>query len=371
MRVLHIIPSLNKGGAERLVLDICIQLQKESNVTCQLITFRDENKYRFLSQDVNWEVIPAFVGLSISGKSKIDIDKLQDEIDSFAPDIIHSHLFETELVLSQINTRAKRIIHFHNNINEFSKIKLLHGFNKRTLTNAFERHIVIRSLKNKSVTALAISNDSMHFIEKNLPSFINKTFLPNAIDLKRFFKSSQVERQPRIVLTGRLFPVKGHRLALEVMQVLKNRSIHLHLDFLGDGPEKNSLLNYAEELNVEDQVTFHGTVDHPESYLEKASIYLHTAIYEPFGLALIEAMASGLPIVCTDGKGNSDLIENGKNGFLIKSRNPIEVADKIELLWRDENLRLKMGNYAQEFCKKFGIVNYSKNLVQIYNDLNS
>ena len=83
LKILHIIPNFGKGGAERLVLDICNNLSKQKDCEVTLITFRDDNSYSFLINELDWKVIPSSVQLSISGKSMIDVQQLQDYIDSF------------------------------------------------------------------------------------------------------------------------------------------------------------------------------------------------------------------------------------------------------------------------------------------------
>ena len=98
MNILHIIPNLRKGGAERLVLDICNALQRREDVRVKLITFSATNDYSFLTQKLKWEVVPASVSLSVFGKNERNISALQYAIEQFNPNIIHTHLFEAEIV---------------------------------------------------------------------------------------------------------------------------------------------------------------------------------------------------------------------------------------------------------------------------------
>ena len=101
-------------------------------------------------------------------------------------------------------------------------------------------------------------------------------------------------------------------------------------------------------------------------YLWNADLYIHSAITEGFGLTLIEAMSCGLPVVCTDGKGNRDLIQEGENGFMVGERDPKLLADKIELLLKNDNLRLEMGEKARKFAQGFGIEKYVESLLLLY-----
>jgi glycosyltransferase involved in cell wall biosynthesis len=367
MKILHLIPSLNKGGAERIVLDICNQLIKKENTTVKLITFRSDNSYSFLTNKQNWEVIPTKVMPSFSRKSLIDVQQLQDYIDTFQPDVIHSHLFETEMVLAHISLpeKTKRIVHFHDNMHQFRNFQLKTLFNKTYLTDFFEKRIVLKSYS-ENTTAICISKDAKQFADNVLPGSISKKLLHNAIDLVRFQPLDKQQKKNEITIIGSLVDKKGQELAIDCVAELKNRGVELHLNILGDGLNRKALQNQIDQLSLQNFVTLHGNVEYPEQFLQSSSIYLHTAIYEPFGLVLIEAMACGLPVVCTDGKGNRDLINEGENGFMVWERDSILLADKIELLLKNETLRKEMGEKARVFAQEFGMEKYVSELLSVY-----
>lgn len=366
MRIVHVIPSLLKGGAERIVLNMCNQFQQMNGVDCVLITFRPDNAYAFLTDQIRWEVIPSVMIPSLKGKNVVEVDALQAFLDDYNPDVIHSHLFESEMVLSQIQTTALRVVHFHDNMHQMKRIKWGEKMNKQSITELYERKIVVGRLKTQNAIAIAISEDSFEFVNQQLPDIIEKKMLLNAIDTTLFYHPVQTKKEQRIVMIGSLTPLKRQELAIRAIHELKKRGRQVVLDLIGDGVQRETLLAQIKDLDLSDTVVLHGNLDHPETLLKKASVYLHTSKSEAFGLVLIEAMASGLPVVCTDGGGNKALIQEGENGFLIEEQNPELIADKLELLLSDENLRLKMGRFAQEFSKKFDIVLYAQKLMDIY-----
>jgi spore coat protein SA len=96
--------------------------------------------------------------------------------------------------------------------------------------------------------------------------------------------------------------------------------------------------------------------------LWKSDIYVHTATYEPLGLVLLEAMAAGLPVVTLDGGGNRDLIENGKNGFIINNQNPKHFAEKILEVKDNEEMK----KYNVKFAQKFDIDHYTHKQLELY-----
>ncbi len=367
MKILQIIPSLAKGGAERIVLDICNELLKRDNIEIRLVIFHNINDYQFLTNDIDLTIIPSGVVPSILGKSIVEVQDLQNFIDEYKPDIIHSHLFESEIILSHIEFKnASHFVHFHDNMKQFANFSFQTLVNKEVFANFYEKMKVEKGYYKRVTTFIAISSDSFHFINSTLSSSFPKILLYNSIDLKRFMSLNQAHQKNKLVIIGSLVNKKGQDLAIETIKVLHERSIKIHLDILGNGPDFERLQTLINSYSLNDFITLHGNVDHPETFLNEATIYLHTAIYEPFGLVLIEAMASGLPIVCTDAKGNRDIIKEGENGFMIKERNPFLIADKIELLLNDDVLWKSISEKTVEMSKQFDISHYVDKLLNLY-----
>ena len=367
MRIIHVIPNLKKGGAERLALNIVQELSKFPSNDVVLLTFSDQNDYPFLSKSINWKVVPSKFIPSITGKGTIDVDNLQLFFDEFKPDIVHSHLFESEIVLAKIKfaAKVKRVFHFHDNVRQLRKFSLRTLINKQLLTDYYERKLVLKSYS-KSTLAICISEDTCKYAEKVLPKRIKKELLYNAIDLKRFTPSITPKTILEITIIGSLVDKKGQALAIESIGLLKQRGIKAKLNVLGDGPNLAQLKVLSKQCNVEESIFFHGNQDYPEQFLQQSSIYLHTALYEPFGLVLIEAMACGLPIVSTDGFGNRSLIKEGENGFMIWERDASLIADKIQFLIKNDQVRNKMGEAALEFASNFGLTSYVGKLLSLY-----
>jgi glycosyltransferase involved in cell wall biosynthesis len=367
MKVIHVIPNLRKGGAERLALNIVQELSTRPEIEVVLVTFSDQNDYPFLSNSITWKVIPSTFIPSLKGKGIVDVKNLQDFIDGFNPDVVHSHLFESEIVLSKIkfSNKVKRVFHFHDNMRQLNKFSFKTLFSKQLLTEYYERKLVLKSCAENAL-AICISEDAYKYAVSVLPNRIQKELLYNAIDLQRFTPSIEPKNRLEITIIGSLVDKKGQALAIESIGLLKQKGIDLKLNVLGDGPNLTFLKSLTKTLNVEDQVIFHGNQDFPEQFLQRSLLYLHTAIYEPFGLVLIEAMACGLPVVSTDGFGNRALITEGENGFMIWERNAKLIADKLELLIANQELSIRMGQLAQQFARNFGIGQYADKLIELY-----
>ena len=216
------------------------------------------------------------------------------------------------------------------------------------------------------VSFIGISDHACNFIKSNLPKHFSKFLLHNAINTARFSDGIKDRGNLRIVMIGSLVDKKGQNLAIDTVKILHERNILVKLDLLGDGPNYKQLQDKIADYQLSDHIVLHGNVSYPEEFLNGSRVYLHTAIYEPFGLVFIEAMASGLPIVCTDAKGNRDLIVEEVNGFMVKKRDPELLADNIEILLKDEVIWASMSSNAVEMSKQYDIKGYTDNLLKLY-----
>jgi hypothetical protein len=139
MNILHIIPSLKKGGAERLVTDIIRELNAKETIEVRLVLFRDEIEYDIDDIKGLIKIIPSSVQLSFGRENTIQVDELQACIDDYLPDIIHSHLFEAEIISrSCYYPNAKWFSHVHDNMIQFKNFTVHTLTNKSLFTNYFE-----------------------------------------------------------------------------------------------------------------------------------------------------------------------------------------------------------------------------------------
>jgi glycosyltransferase involved in cell wall biosynthesis len=375
MRILHIIPSLQKGGAERLVLNICNELQKREGVTVKLIVLHPENEYEFLSTNIDVELCSSEVVPSISGKNNVDISDFEKIISDFKPQIIHSHLFEAEIISRwHIFKGVKYFTHCHDKMKQFLSFNFKTVLNKELLTNYYEKKRLIKQYEKCDNKFIAISKDTENYIKKSLSGKLEKNvfLLNNAIDYDRFnFTKKDVILSGigtiNLITIGSLTELKNHLFLIDVVKALNETGIgKFNLAIIGEGLMRPAIENKISGLQLQDSVRLIGLTDKVEDFLKKADLYIYSCIKEGFGLTLIEAMASGLPVICLDGIGNRDIIEQGKNGFMIFEQNPELFAQKIMELIKDKQLYTEMSLYANDYAKKFDIKGYVDKLLEIY-----
>lgn len=364
MKIIHIIPNLKRGGAERICIDICNELQNQGHDVL-LILFQNNNEYPELTRQLNIKTIPSSYTPSILRKNKLKIEELEKTISDFKPHIIHSHLYEADLVSYQLKIeKTKFFSHLHSKRKEFltSETKGL----KTKIIHLWEKKQYIKLLKRKNVFSIAISKDLYEFaITRISQPKTNCFLLANCIDYSKFkSKSKSLEFPIELISLGTFNNNKSQDFLIHCFELLDKEKFKL--TFIGDGNTLHQCKKLAEEKNLLDSILFIGQQNSPETFLKKGHIFIHASKSEAFGLALIEAMAAGMPVITTDGKGNRDLIKESENGFMIWDRKPELFANKINELVNSPELYKHMSQKAIAFAAKYDVKAYCKKLIEIY-----
>lgn len=372
MNILHVIPSLSKGGAERITIDICNTLVAQGH-RVMLLSMSEVNAYSFIQFNFEFKQTYSKVVPSITGKSIVEIADYEQILDAFKPDVIHSHLFIAEM-LTRYQTRKgiRYFTHLHDNMPQFASFSFT-NLNKQKITNYFEKQMMLKRYEQCQNRFVAISKDAFDYFHQNLsPALKNNIhLLHNAIDYKRFYRGNRsFKRDPqgnfKLVSVGSLVDKKNQQFLIDIVMALLPLIPNIHLDVLGDGPNHGKIVEKIKQYQLQDKITLHGNVNNVEEFLHASHLYVHPATYEPFGLVLIEAMAAGLPCVCLDGRGNRDVIEQDKNGYIYEQQNPKLFATTIAQLLQDAGKLQEMSNYAIQYAAHFDMPLYCKRLVDIY-----
>ncbi len=370
IRVLHLIPNLVKGGAQRIALDICNELQTRPEVKVALLYWEGKNQFEFLSENLEVHQINIQYELSFSRQHRINISEYEAFVDDFKPDIIHTHLYPAELV-SRENSRKdiSYFTHCHDNMRQLEKWSLKTLASKQKSVEYLERKRLMKRYQKCDNQFIAISKDVQLYLESNLSkSLVNNIhLLPNGFNYEGFFQSvkSNLSDPVRLINVGNFIPKKNQEFLLEVQEKLNHEQINTELTFIGAG---TTFLELKEKTATRDihNVRFPGKKDDIVTFLKESSIYVHSALYEPFGLVIVEAMAAGLPVVSLDGKGNRDIISDNENGFLIEQGGIDTFVQRIKDLIKDKQLYNRIARNGQESAKKYNIRNYTDQLIQIY-----
>lgn len=152
--------------------------------------------------------------------------------------------------------------------------------------------------------------------------------------------------QADLVTTGRLEPAKNHRFLLEVLAEAKRAGRPFTLDVFGDGPSSQDLERMVGELGLEKQVRFRGFRSDVRESLPRYRAYVHASLSESLPLAVIEAMAAGLPIVAADTGGISEMCEDGCEARFWPLDDPVKAATTLVELLDNESDRARAAQAA-------------------------
>jgi glycosyltransferase involved in cell wall biosynthesis len=172
-----------------------------------------------------------------------------------------------------------------------------------------------------------------------------------------------------LVTVGRLVPRKGLEDLIRVLQDLGNMKIKLVI--IGDGPEKTRLAKLSHSLNLSDRVFFLGYISDEEKFqlLSISDIYLSSSQHEGFGIVFLEAMATGLPIVCYDKGGQTDFLINNKTGFLVSHGDRELLTKRIGELSESEQLRKQISVFNSHYIERFYISKCAERYQFLYDSL--
>lgn len=200
-----------------------------------------------------------------------------------------------------------------------------------------------------------VSNSLRAFYEKELiKSKCQVVYIPNVIE--GIPEKIAPLDEKRLVSVGRLSPEKGFIDLLKMFNILHKDYPDWRLDIIGDGVENDKLEKYIKDHDLEKVVLLHGFRDkeYIDEILQKSAIYLLTSYTESFGIVLIEAMSHGVPCIAFDSaEGARELIQSGKNGYLIKNRSYSAFLKKVEDLINKKSERRKIGRVSREGVKKY------------------
>lgn len=158
-----------------------------------------------------------------------------------------------------------------------------------------------------------------------------------------------------IVSAGRLVPWKGFLTLVEIMVGLTKKFPDLKLCIIGDGPERLMIERRIKQLELEHNIYLVGRVPQATlfEYLKQASVFALNTGYEGFSHQLLEVMAIGIPLITTDVGGNPEIVKDGENGLLVPYNDKRELANAIERMLRDDELRNRCVAGGKETVTRF------------------
>jgi phosphatidylinositol alpha-mannosyltransferase len=275
----------------------------------------------------------------------VNSDAVQDVLDREAFDILHFHEPWVPMVSRQILMRSDSV-----NVGTFHA-KLPETSMRRTIERVITPYT--RSIVKYLHGFTAVSDAAAEYVRD--VSHEQVSIIPNGIDLSDYKRSPIRPTGNHILFVGRLERRKGVRYLLDAFSLLQQRMPSAKLTIAGDGPERAKLEARAKLLGLR-HVKFLGyvTPEQKTQLLKEADLFCSPAIFgESFGIVLLEAMATGLPLVAGDNSGYRAVLDERGAISLVNPKDSAAFARRLELLLTDAELRALWRKWALHYVKQF------------------
>jgi glycosyltransferase involved in cell wall biosynthesis len=207
----------------------------------------------------------------------------------------------------------------------------------------------------KNAAAVVANSKGLRQMAQAFDSSFAIPIIPNGIDLETYKIADRDWSFPRLLSAGRIVHQKGLDLAMRALGGLKDSNWEWRI--AGDGPQMDVLKSLAKELGIEERVIFLGWQSREQlmKCYQGANVFLFPSRHEGMPNALLEAMASGLPVIASCIAGNEELVVDGKTGYLVRSEDIEFLQEALKKLLRDPALREQMGMASRQYVE----ANYS------------
>lgn len=353
-KIALLIGYLNIGGAEKLVLDLAINLKK-NNRDVIIITIKGLGD---LEEEVLKNNIPIY---NLNSKSKFSfftIKKLVDIINENNIDILHSHSFNAH-VYSVIASKICNTRHIHTEHN--------------VVDNKLKYQIFLDKILLRYTDKIVACSK---FVYINLEKYYSNNklvFVNNGIDTERFKFDSKARNATRkalkidddelvMITVAMLRPQKNHVEFLKVASEIFEKNRKIKWIIVGDGPCKEEIEDKIKLYNIQSNIIMIGSNNHVSDLLSAADLFILPSKYEGLPLSILESMSCEVPVIATDVGGVGQVVIDNVNGYKIMSNNLNEFIN-IVLTLRTNRLKL---NGLKKTCREFIVNNYS--IEQCYNN---
>ncbi len=377
MKVIHLISSLDKGGAESQLIELIDhQLKQDIEIrVCYLkgnsywVNYLEKKNIKcfFLNYKNSFNIISLF--FTVLSFIKI--------IKNFKPNIIHSHLSPSEIVSFFTSFFVKDIKfittkHLDSLIFTGSKTNIpnyLSKFLENLILNRNNKIICI----SKSVLNFFVNNTKILDTKFELVYYgITYDFYDKDLSKEVSFFYKKYNLNKDIFLIGNIarhVPQKNiHFLIKAFQQFVENKKINSKLILVGTGPLTKKLKKFSKELNVYDKIIWIDFFENNAVLYKIFNIFCLTSNYEGLGLVLLEALSSKTPIVATNISAIPEIIQDRQNGFLVNQNDYEGLADIFSYLYQTDLTNIKE-NGRKSIELKFSTNKMSSKIFEIYSKI--
>jgi len=358
LKILEIIGDSSLAGAPRHLLSILEGLDLEKfEIHCICPPGPLAGEIRKMRRQIDLEIIPMDNRFDTKA-----ISKIRKEIKFVKPDIIHVHGTRAGVLgrLAAIGLSLPVIYTEHLWTRQFKlQSKWLN----------FVHYFAGWFLDIFTTQNIAVSEAVKDFmVSSNISRFEKVKVIYNGVQPSKYKAEIFPNEQEFLIGTiGSLNEQKGMQYLIKALPKVIKEFAGIRLEIIGDGLYKRKLLELVKKLKIKNYVKFTGFVPDTDKYLVKFDLYVQPSLSESFGLAIVQAMSVGLPIIATNTGGIPEVVLEGKSGLLVEAKDENALSDAILELLRHPGRARKMGEMAQKEARlRFNIEDMISELERTY-----
>lgn len=350
--IFFVIPSLGAGGAERVAVNLCKGLSA-ARWHPVFVTLLGGGAY---ARELPPHAEHIDLGKHGWWDNPATIVRLARLLRERQPDLIHTRIYFMALItwLARAIARssARQVSAVDNTLSLSLEDERLTGVRRWMCRRVLPRndHLVAtsRGVRDDLVRNFRVPQERCAVISNGVDVGVVRRRMREALEADR-----RPDEGPLLVAAGRLVPQKNYPLLLRAFALVRE-SIPARLLILGEGREKQKLVDLTRSLGVRDAVEFCGFVNNPFKYFRAADLFVMSSDWEGFGNVVIEAMACGTPVVSTRYRhGAEEIITDGTDGLLVPCGDEEALAEAIRRVLEDEALRRELGAVAYGHARDF------------------
>lgn len=351
-KIAMVLDSLETGGAQTMVsrLVSCIDCSKYET---KVFVLRNKKKSKiekeFMDSGVNYTYIN--IGEDVSIVKKVKAYRMfSKEMKAYKPDVIHAHLDFLYSPLYCMTSQSKLIV-------------TIHGWPERIFKNVYKRIMNFYILKKKMILVGCAKT-----VEKNIQEILPKvttTYIYNPINLENYYiNKCSKDSIFTYIHVARLSPIKNQNLLIDAFYEVLSICPDSKLIIVGDGEMKTDIVKKVNEMGIENKVEFLGErYDIPE-LLSMADVFVLSSNSECCPMSILEAMASGLPIIATAVGGVREIVGNA--GICVEENNIKDMSEAMIKIQRDNLLKRECEKNALKKIKAFDSALIVKKYEELY-----
>lgn len=353
MKILHVINSLEMGGAEKLLTELVPVLKCAVSIVDVCVFDPTPTPFMENLQHSGISIIP--LGSKTKPYNPKHIPALRSLMKKY--DIIHTHGTPAQYmcVLASIGIKGKLITTEHSTNNRRRSKRWMKPMEKL--------------MYGRYSSIIGCSEMASEALKEYLPKLSNRILpISNGISISRYADARSGKTLPprgpneiRLIMTGRFHYPKNQSFLIQALDKLEKR---IHLYFVGEGVTMEDCKALVKELSVENRVHFLGLrTDIPE-LLKSVDIMTHVSFWEGLPVSILEGMAAGLPIIASDSPGIREIVNN--IGLLFDKGSVDDFVQKLEKVISNEALYQKMTEASREAVKNYSIEQMASSYLKVY-----